>query len=54
MINAIGYLFGTVLCLVFIGIIGVLIFAIVCGIVYAKGKITGKENAITKWIDDDC
>lgn len=49
MLNFIGFLFGAVLCLILIGVIGVLISVIVCGIMYVKGKITGKDNAITKW-----
>lgn len=51
MLNVIGFLLGAILCLIFIGIIGVLIFVIVCGIIYAKGKITRKDNAITEWWD---
>lgn len=52
MVNLIGYLVGTIFCIVLIGIILVLIFLVVCGIMYAKGKITGKDNAVTEWIDD--
>ena len=53
MLNFIGFLFGAALCLLLIGVIGALIFVIVCAVMYAKGEITGKDNAIKKWVDDN-
>ena len=49
MVNLIGYLVGTIFCIVLVGIVLALIFCGVCVVLYFKGKITGKDNAITKW-----
>lgn len=52
MIDFIGILFGILVSVILIGVILALILFLIAAGMYVYGILTGKENTITKWIDE--
>ena len=51
MLGFIGVLFLLLLSIILIGINIALIFLLIALCMYIYGRLTGKENAVTKWVD---